>query len=271
MTQQRLPFDPLPFDDEADRPIPFELTARARRSVAPDALPTLHVVDGDVGADDPADTRPARARALLRAGADAETIAAQLGVDELLARAWVGDVAPNVRRRIHKQEPATNASDVGAPPARDVRWDKRRAAARDEARSWIDERDAQAALALGILAAGTTVDAHGVTYTGGDAALAARILALVHERAGADPHRVIIVVRIGPRVAGDLVRHQWAKDLGVELDAIAIARWRLAPAPDAVEAMIRIADPAVDAIVAGWLDVVRERSGSDLVAVDVAN
>jgi hypothetical protein len=90
----------LPFDGVADAPIPYSLTARARRTVAPDDLPALRVISdppapttpADAGAaqqldDERSDTRPARARALARAGTPLPAIAQQLDVDELLVEA----------------------------------------------------------------------------------------------------------------------------------------------------------------------------------------
>ncbi|MCC5950128.1 MAG: hypothetical protein JJT89_16885, partial [Nitriliruptoraceae bacterium] len=100
---------PLPFDDEADEPIAYALTGRARRHLAPDEVPALVVVeppawsstdrsrppdDAATLAEDPTDTRPARARALRRAGVAAADIARQLDTDPVLIRAWVGEVAP---------------------------------------------------------------------------------------------------------------------------------------------------------------------------------
>lgn len=121
---------PLPFDDEMDAPVGFALTARARRVVAPATLPALSVVrtatsrpglvagtpSGPVGdgassdgpdelADDPRDLRPARARALRRAGLDPATIATRLGVDEAMARRWVADVVVRLRRRPPRRRP----------------------------------------------------------------------------------------------------------------------------------------------------------------------
>lgn len=145
--QATLPFDA---DTDADQPIGYALTARARRSVAPDDLPRLHLVPGssdpasartfapgragvagtahlttstdtlrqhgsrhpgaiaglhDGFLDDPGDTRPARARALHRAGVDVSGIARTLDLDELLVRAWVDGIVP--RRVVGRRRVAT--------------------------------------------------------------------------------------------------------------------------------------------------------------------
>ncbi|MFP4312286.1 MAG: hypothetical protein ACLFS9_09965, partial [Nitriliruptoraceae bacterium] len=101
--QPRLPLPDGPGDRDGaadpagadhDQPIGFALTARARRVVAPDSLPELSVVPAvaEPVEEDPDDTRPARARALRRAGVPVARIAAQLDIDPLLVTAWTGAV-----------------------------------------------------------------------------------------------------------------------------------------------------------------------------------
>lgn len=112
---------PLPFDDEADRPVDMVLTARGRLAVGAADLPELRVVPGARGAvdakacqgdgaaaerltgerierEDPFDTRPSQARALRRAGRSTAEIAERLQVDELLVRAWCLDVGSSGAR-----------------------------------------------------------------------------------------------------------------------------------------------------------------------------
>lgn len=113
----------LPLDLDPDEPVPYRLTARARRLVDPDSLPSLSVVATDPTAravtggdtrheqaqdasqdlphdlDDPHDPRSARARAMRRGGLSVAQIAAQLGVDELVVRTWTEAVGHAPRRR----------------------------------------------------------------------------------------------------------------------------------------------------------------------------
>jgi hypothetical protein len=293
---------PLPFDDEADDPIPFALTARARRTVAPERLPPLEVVpdreaadqgssrpapagdhpqpaavrrqpapttrpgparrpgdeEDDGHLDDPTDTRPARARALRRAGVPVARIAAQLDVDDLAVRAWTGDVAA---------EPATEPEPGGgtAPPrprvpalARELDEDRTafelaRAAAREDALGRLTD-DPSFAAGVGLVAALAEVDTHAVTLVSPHPEVIGRVLGWLVSHAEVDPGRVRVVLRIGPDVAGDLARHRWAAGLGVPVDRVSHTRWRGAPAPDATDAFVRLHDLALAATVAGWRD-----------------
>ena len=131
--QPLLPFD-VPSDDgggnsgtedapsvvgDADAPIAFALTAAGQRAVDPGQLPALRVAPApssaddraDDDADDPSDTRPSRARALRRAGLPWSAIAAQLDVDELVARAWAEDVPAAAGRR----RPVRRTAGAGRP------------------------------------------------------------------------------------------------------------------------------------------------------------
>jgi hypothetical protein len=267
----------LPFDDAADRPIPFSLTARARRVVAPQALPPLTVVPSgpapttrawggtlaprpDLDRDDepaagerPGDTRPARARALRRAGVGTATIARKLEVDELLVRAWVGDTvvaAPADRR------PTALATDDEEARG----FALARAAAAEEAGDRV-RIDAAFAAGLGLVAALVATDEHAATFATTRVDLAARIVAWLVERAAVDPRALRVVLRLGTGVAGDLARHRWAEALGVPLSGVVHTRWHGAPAPDAVEALVRIPDPTIAATLAGWCDALLDPAG----------
>ena len=112
----------LPLDLDPDEPVPFRLTPKARRAVAPHTLPTLEVVEPPTAPtgpvrdpssededddpvevphdlDDPHDPRSARARALRRGGMAVRDIARRLDVDELAVRTWTGDLDLRGRRR----------------------------------------------------------------------------------------------------------------------------------------------------------------------------
>ena len=283
---------PLPFDDAADDPIAYQLTARARRQVAPDALPDLRIVDGaapdtttarpparpapvrdvpDGDLDLPGDTRPSRARALRRAGVALTTIADQLDVDELIVRAWIGDVTvhPAAGRRTSARRPrrsgvpngstatASSATDGASGEAaldeRRLRFETTRATARDAAAARMATDPAFAA-GLGLLAGLAVIDEHAVTVTTSRPDVAARLQGWLVDHARADRDQVRVVLRLGPGVAGDLARHRWAQALGLPPEQVVHTRWRGAPRADAEEALVRLPDRELAATLAGWRD-----------------
>jgi hypothetical protein len=262
---------PLPFDDEADHPIPFTLTARARRTVAPEALPPLELVpdrarrhgrgtpavdeDDDGHLDDPTDTRPARARALRRAGVPVARIAGQLGVDELAVRAWTGDVAASSADPVDLRRAAPSraeALDLELEQERTA-FELARAAAREEALARLAQ-DPSFAAGVGLVAALAEVDVHAVTVSCAHPEVIGRLLTWLAAHAEIDLDRVRVVLRLGPDVAGDLARHRWAEGVGIPVERIAHTRWRGAPAPDATDALVRFHDAALAATIAGWRD-----------------
>jgi hypothetical protein len=273
---------PLPFDDEADHPIPFALTARARRTVAPEQLPPLEVVsdrhpiadahprttvpgvgdEEDGHLDDPTDTRPARARALRRAGMPVARIASQLGVDDLDVRAWTGDVTAQAVAPEGAAGGAAN--EAGRAPTRQraleheldedrTAFELARAAAREDALGRL-MRDPDFAAGVGLVAALAEVDPHAVTLVSPHPEVIGRLLGWLSAHAEVEVARIRVVLRIGPDVAGDLARHRWAARLDVPVARISHTRWRGALAPDATEALVRLHDPALAASVAGWRD-----------------
>jgi transposase-like protein len=276
--QQPLPFDRLPFDDEAHHPIPFSLTARARRAVAPHALPKLTVVtdpaahpDGTRSADPtplPAvvddaaeversdDTRAARARALRRAGTSLGRIARQLGVDELVVRAWVGEATAAASVGVGTAHSASGeeAADTGVALAR--------AAAAHDARVRL-RQDPGFAAGLGLLAGVADLDGHAITLTGGRPEVLARAVVWLRDVAGVDPAQARVVVRIGPALAGDLVRHRWATTLGIPVTRVVPTRWRGAPSPDASDGFVRFADADLATTLAGWCDALLDPDDGD--------
>lgn len=238
--------------------------------------------------DDPSDTRPSRARALRRAGRPTSKIAEQLGVDELLVRAWVADVAPRHARRGGDRDPVGGAA-VSAPAVavghgarggvtsgsraesgtvrsevdeHRTAFELARAAARDEARR---ERLADPAFAggIGLLAGVAELDPHAVTVTTVEPEVSAAALRWIREQLPIAPERVRIVLRIGPSVAGDLAAHRWVKLLEVPRERVAVTSWRHAPADDAEQVLLRIADPTAAASIAGWRDALLSPPGDD--------
>ncbi len=295
---------PLPFDDEADQPVAFSLTARARREIAPGDLPALSVVpdephppqpdespgDRSGGADwpvrdDPSDTRPSRARALRRAGLSADAIARQLGVEPLLVRAWIGTTSgPSVGRsqdrdtahRTARDQTIDRSAGTGhgvdtdgkratADPEDDQRetaFQLARTTAAEQARRDL-QRDPGFAAGLGLIASIVDIDRNALTVTTGDEDIARLSLGWLDEHLPLDPARVRLVLRLGPRVAADLVVHRWASRLGIDRERVAVARWHDAPDGRSVQALLRVADPAAAASVAGWRDALLAPTGPD--------
>lgn len=282
----------LPFAEGDDRPVAFALTARARRTVAPHEVPALRVVTpapapgppraaaatvaplpagGPVPVDEPrpdpvdgpdedvADTRPARARALRRAGARPATIAAQLGVDPLLVRAWtdgVGGVAHVTAL------PAPIADDPHAEDvARRAAFASARTTARGRARTHLAARPVLAG-GLGVLAACVDVEPDGVTVTTRDPRVARATLRWVAEVLEVPAERWRTVVRLGERAAADLAVHRWAAALAVPRERVRTTRWAGTP-DDVEEVRCRLADPVVAAEVAGWCDALLDDPDDD--------
>jgi hypothetical protein len=270
---------PLPFDDEADQPVAFSLTARARREIAPEDLPALSVVrdarrlpatdrtprDGTGGdvwpvRDDPSDTRPSRARALRRAGLPAAEIARQLRVEPLLVRAWIG--ATNDPTVGHATDRAPTVDVDPEEEQRETAFQLARATAAEQARRDL-RRDPGFAAGLGLVASIVDIDRNALTVTTGDQEVARMSLRWLDEHLPLDPARVRLVLRLGPRAAGDLVAHRWASRLGIDRQRVAVARWHDAPDGQSVQALLRVADPGAAATVAGWRDALLAPSGSD--------
>ena len=258
-----------------DEPIPFGLTVRARREIAPDELPDLRLVDGanDGAVDRPGDPRPAQARALRRSGLSIPTIADRLDVEELVVRAWTADTKVRARggeattRRVRARPAPAPAGAVGpapvpAPvvPQGTVAADERpavQARARTEAHREALVRlrsDPGFAGTVGLLAGTALVEPAALSWATNRPPIAARLLEQLRSECDLAPQQVRVVLRIGPGVAGDLVRHDWSRMLELPLERIVHTRWATADSPDALEAMCRITDPQVAATVAGWCD-----------------
>lgn len=229
----------LPLD--GDEPIPFRLTARARRAVAPDTLPPLEVVDP---ADD---TLRARARALRRAGVDAADVAAELRVASHVVAAWTADVAPvaSAQRRL-RARPSLPGHAVAPDP------DPHRRRGADEAVANLRVPDFTAG--LGLLLGVADVGPHAVVVRCPDLDTATLLGAWLGRWLAPPPGRVRLLVRVAPQVAADRARHGWAEALRLPLERVTATPWPQAPNADAVEASLRIADPAVASRIAGWRD-----------------
>lgn len=247
----------LPFEAEpGESPIGYVLTARARRAVAPESLPDLSVVPGDPEETepfDPHDSRPARARALRRAGRGADEVAALLDVTPEVVARWTDGVAPVRRRR-----PAvrTSAHDVGG-----------RVEAREEALRTLSRAGASDTALAGMVAGLAQVAGGSVTVTPPDAALAAPTVAWLRRR-GVDADAVHLLVAAGPAVARDLAAQHWAEVCDLPAAQVTHAPLPDARAPDALRVTVRVTDAGLASAVLGWRDaiaagVTRSADGAD--------
>ncbi|MEX2551170.1 MAG: hypothetical protein WD638_13175 [Nitriliruptoraceae bacterium] len=278
--QPLLPLDddePIPFVLAAaeEEPVGFALTARARRAVAPDSLPDLTLVqrdgaapaptpDPDGGVDRPGDTRPARARALRRAGVPTGEIAEQLDADPLTVAAWVGEVAPTGRRRSSARLQAVAPTPaVSDETEEELAHHLARADAASRARGRLRE-DAPFAVGVGLLAAIATVDRHAVTLRSADLRVVGRVLRWLGTEAPGITDQARVIARVGPQLAGDLARHRVADHLGLALEQVSWTRWRGASDPSGLEVLVRLADPSGVTMVAGWIDAALEPSDTSL-------
>lgn len=266
----------LPFDDEADRPIGYELTPSARRMVAPGAVARLRVVPTGAGAPatvspverasalgtdaavDPHDIRPARARAMRRAGHDPDVIALRLAVAPEEVTAWIAEVGPVRTARPGRRPRSTRTVPDGPAGASTtavaIDAPTRRAAAREVAGRI--PTDAGLARDLGLIAGGARPTGATVTIGLADAALASAVLDRLRSDAGLEAHGVRVVLRVGPARSADRARHEWADLLGLPLERVSAVRWPLAAEPDDVEATVHLVAPDVVARVLGWIDAI---------------
>lgn len=261
----------LPLDLDPDEPVPFRLTPKARRLVAPDAMPTLEVVadDGEpdevpVDLDDPHDPRSARARALRRGGMAVPAIAHRLDVDELAVRTWTGDLDLRGRRRPRLHAVTPPRADEPAAPAHDTPGEDERLAAHHAAfqqarRAAADEvgprlGDPVFVRGLSLTVAAAELDEHAVLVALRDRDVARTVREWLVDQAGADPRELRVIVRLGETAGADLALHRWADTLQLPPERLSRTHWRSAPSADAVEVLVRVPDAQVAARVAGWRD-----------------
>jgi transposase-like protein len=270
----------LPLDLDPDEPVPYRLTPKARRVVAPHAMPMLEVVDPapahddathdhgvPVDLDDPHDPRSARARALRRGGMSVAAIARRLDVDELAVRTWTGDLDLRGRRRprlhaVHDGGAADTPAPAPAPAAPDDADDRLArhhaafARARREAADAAGPRMADPTFVRGLAltVAATELDEHALLVSLRDRDVARTVRAWLVEQAEVDPRELRVVVRLGATAGADLVLHRWADALDLPPERLSRTHWRSAPSEEAVEVLLRVPDARVAARVAGWRD-----------------
>lgn len=273
---------PLPFDDAPGRdvdggvgaPVDYVLTARARRVVAPASLPDLEVLPGRDGAGDghddglgdddegfdPHDTRPARARALHRAGHPVDETAAMLEVDPQLVRAWCRDMpAVPARRRDAGAPAAATSVPVATPSDATVA----RATAAFETRN--DDGGAAFLAGLGYVTGRASISAHAITVRAEDDAAAAAALAWLRDHLDVEDARVRVVLDLPAGRPRDLATHRWATALDLPADRFTAST--SADRGDDERAIVRVADPAAAATLDVWrrllLDRLCARPGHD--------
>lgn len=278
------------FDLDDDAPIPFGLTTRARRAVAPESLPTLRVVPEDDPADeasppagalrpagsvielpdgsalelvergqdwssrvdDVRDTRRARARAMARAGVDVATIADDLEAAPDLVAGWVADVARPRRAVRSVPRPPRRARPRGAQPEPPAPAEESAAALRALASSEVAaaRADGRFAVGLALVAVHAEVTDHAVVLAMDDAGLAADLTRWLLDELGADPGRIRAVVRRRLDEHGDAAVAAFVDRSGLARSRVNVSTVRRQARP--LDVLIRVADPAVAARVRGW-------------------
>lgn len=280
----------LPFELTADTPVPYVLTARARRAVAPGTVADLTLVDdqvddqaddraGDPAAgeiDDPRDTRPAQARALRRAGLSLHAIADRLAADPLAVRVWTGGRMPDEQPSTADRPDPTGAA--GTAEVRDgtagtgrnddvSRLERTRARAAARARL---ASDPTFAAGLGLVVGIADVGPRAVVLATGDQDAARVALRWLRATTDLVPARIRVILRTGPRVAGDVGRHRWAEALDVPVTRVSHASWPHARNARAVEVLVRIADARIATTVSGWRDALLAGPGGHRTARSTA-
>ncbi len=262
--EQKPDTQPSLLDAMADEPVPFVLTVRARRAVAPDSLPALSLLAGgersipshedEVGdaladaadafeedEEDLLDPRRARARALRRAGTPVDTIVIELGAEPTQVVRWTADVtagAPMTRA----SAPAAPRTDPDLPSA----FVSGRAAARA---AWL--RGTAVSSGAAMVAGLADVTPFAVRLRG-EVGVVAGVLQWLRDAVVVPPSSVSVQVASAPGNALDRIAHDVASRLQVDLDRVSPRPWPGAPDREAIEVTVRIADPHLAGTVSGW-------------------
>lgn len=227
---------------EAEQPIPYALTARARRVVAPDDVPDLQVVDAQaehpVVEDDLDDPRSVQARALRRAGMPVSAIAGRLEVDPFTVRAWLGGrLAPIA---IVADDTDDDARHEAPEPAAIEAFEDRRT-------------DPDFGGGLAVLGALADVDGAAVVLSSDRPAPLAQGLAFLRKEFGVEDEQVRVVLRLGSFLAGDRAIADWSAALGLAADRFRHVRSGRLPVPDGIEVLVRVTGSAMADTVSTWL------------------
>lgn len=269
-------------DLDLDDPVPYVLTARARRTVAPGSLPPLAVVPDDQDAartgelgdrgeaadaaagesDEPEgrDTRRSRARALARAGVPPPDIAAEVEAPLDAVLAWIDGVVPTraARRRLR-------AVQVVEMPAQPKDPDLAFASARDLAARAAAVRlssDARFAAGVGLVSGRARLDRRGAVLTLDDAQTAAALLTWLRSVLPLADDRIRLLLRLAPQLAADRVVDRWAETLRIEASRLRHTRWSGAPTATSVELDVTLTSAEIAGTLAGWRDALRDVLGA---------
>jgi len=254
---------PSLLDPEA-APVPFALTARARRVVAPHSVPDLSVVGrpvpdpamrsgdpadpgdpADLGAPaDPSDPRPARARALFRAGHGVAAIADRLGTTAQDTAAWVEDVDRSRGVRHLRQMRPVPTQD--SPP---IAWVTGHAAGLAADQRWSDPAFTQGA---GLLVALADVSSWAAVLCSHDLDVLVRALDWLRAEVDVDDRSVRVHVRVAPGAAADVLVAEVAQRLGLEPAQVTRGRWSQASPTASAEVRVRIPQPGIAGRIAAW-------------------
>lgn len=227
---------------EGDEPIPYALTARARRVVAPADVPDLQVVAGP--AQDPDvedeldDPRSVQARALRRAGMPVSAIAGRLDVDAFTVRAWLGGrLAPAAVPTESFDEETHQTPDAAAIETFEDRVGS----------------DAGFSAGMALLGALADVDGAAVMLASDRPAPLAQALAFLRQEFGLADEQVRVVLRLGSLLAGDRAVADWSTAIGLPADRFRHVRSGRVAAPDGIEVLVRVTGSAIADTVAAWL------------------
>ena len=227
---------PLPFDDGADDAVPFVLTAAAHREMR-GAVPPLVAVEDPVEEDD-GGTRRMQARALLRSGMPAPTVAAALGVDVSAVEEWTADLVDELARR--RRRAVRGERRVASPRAVVVRPGP--PATTDVPR----ER-----LIPGLAYAIAEVDDGAVAFVHDRLEPVALLLDALREELELSERSVRVAVRLSQDLAADRVRTELAGRLGVEAASITVGR-SAAGTARSMELRVDVRDARAARRVASW-------------------
>jgi len=245
---------PFPFDDDVDRPIDLVLTGAAHRELDPARVPALRLVEPVVEAPDPSDTRPAQARALLRSGMPVTTIAAALGVSQVVVQQWTHDVEVSRRRRGRavRSVPA-DATAVDATPAdSDLAHRGRVRGARDGVMpAGANERDDR--FLQGVALALVQIADRTVSIVHDRPELVELLVAELRRRTDVPVERFRVSVRVAPPLATDRVRREVAALLGVDVDRVIAGRTSQPLTATGLEVRVDISDDRIEKVARAWL------------------
>jgi len=263
---------PLPFDDASDGPVPFTLTAAARRGVLGHTLPPLRSVPDPVpasvpdtgpasgpasgtvtgsatggarqssaDASAPVDTRPVQARALLRSGMPVSTIAAALGSDVTEVQGWTEDLVDELarrRRRAAAEHPRSHRPLATREPS-----------AAGDAPAPVERERLLAGLAFAL----TSTDDHGVSILHDRLGPVAVLLDALREQLPGITTGMRVALRVGRGASADRTAAVVADRLGLERSRMVVGRVDAGRA-SSMEIRIDIPDRDAARLVRSWRD-----------------